>query len=67
MNKKPTELTRDAIKQIFQTEKVVGIVQILSIEENDPKIYRVTISDGHAKQSVLFTDEEFDKKFRSGF
>ena len=65
MLKKPTELTSDGVRNIFEKEKVSGIVQILSIEENKPNVYRVAISDGHSKYTAVFCDEA-GKKIQSG-
>ena len=66
MQKKPTELTFDGIRLLFEKDKITGgIFQILIIEENKPNVYRVTLSDGYAKQMVIFCDEAA-KKFLNG-
>lgn len=66
MNKKPTELTHEGIRQILQNDKIAGIFQILSIEEDKTNIYRVNISDGFSKKMVIFA-EEAGQKCQAGF
>lgn len=66
MNKTPTTLTHEGIRQILETDKVAGIFQIITLEENNSKIYRVNISDGFSKKMVIFTEEAI-QKYLAGF